>query len=212
MVERGARQQIFLFRSIVFRVELVERSPLFQAEEITNLKKQLNLIYVKHTGQELETIHNSLERDKFMNPQQALEFGLIDKVLEHPPKAGAEADKKEWIAWRRRIFPGDLFSTTIFGRMIKSSASEDRVWNLSLSFLVSRSRRMEEREFGSSAMSAGGTKTQFWNSQYSAFFCCSICNYSLARGQGGGLCRIKRRFEVTHLLINPEESHNHPNI
>jgi len=68
---------------------------LIQAEEITNLKKQLNLIYVKHTGQELETIHNSLERDKFMNPQQALEFGLIDKVLEHPPKAGAEADKKE---------------------------------------------------------------------------------------------------------------------
>lgn len=68
---------------------------LFQAEEITNLKKQLNLIYVKHTGQELQTIHDSLERDKFMNPQQALEFGLIDKVLEHPPKAGAEADKKE---------------------------------------------------------------------------------------------------------------------
>ena len=75
--------------------EQVDESALFQAEEITNLKKQLNLIYVKHTGQELETIHNSLERDKFMNPQQALEFGLIDKVLEHPPKAGAEADKKE---------------------------------------------------------------------------------------------------------------------
>merc|ERR1719289_526668 len=68
---------------------------LIQAEEITNLKKQLNLIYVKHTGQELQAIHDSLERDKFMNPQQALEFGLIDKVLEHPPKAGAEADKKE---------------------------------------------------------------------------------------------------------------------
>jgi len=68
---------------------------LIQAEEITNLKKQLNLIYVKHTGQELQTIYDALERDKFMNPQQALEFGLIDKVLEHPPKAGAEADKKE---------------------------------------------------------------------------------------------------------------------
>ena len=53
------------------------------------------MIYVKHTGQELQTIHDSLERDKFMSPQQALEFGLIDKVLEHPPKAGAEADKKE---------------------------------------------------------------------------------------------------------------------
>ena len=94
VVERGARLQIFLFRFRVF-LELFDKSALFQAEEITNLKKQLNLIYVKHTGQELETIHNSLERDKFMNPQQALEFGLIDKVLEHPPKAGAEADKKE---------------------------------------------------------------------------------------------------------------------
>merc|ERR1719342_473144 len=65
---------------------------LIQAEEITNLKKQLNLIYVKHTGQELQAIHDSLERDKFMNPQQALEFGLIDKILEHPPKPGSSAE------------------------------------------------------------------------------------------------------------------------
>lgn len=63
---------------------------LIQAEEINNLKKQLNLIYVKHTGQELEMIHNSLERDKFMDPKQALEFGLIDKILEHPPKPSSE--------------------------------------------------------------------------------------------------------------------------
>merc|ERR1712059_243344 len=67
---------------------------LIQAEEITNLKKQLNMIYVKHTGQTLETIHQSLERDKFMNPQQALDFGLIDKILEHPPKPGSEEDEK----------------------------------------------------------------------------------------------------------------------
>jgi len=67
---------------------------LIQAEEITNLKKQLNQIYVKHTGQTFETIEATLERDKFMNPQQAVEFGLIDKILEHPPKAGAtEAEK-----------------------------------------------------------------------------------------------------------------------
>merc|ERR1719412_555534 len=82
---------------------------LIQAEEITNLKKQLNLIYVKHTGQELETIHSSLERDKFMNPQQALEFGLIDKVLEHPPKAGAEADKKERLAPKNSPLPLVVF-------------------------------------------------------------------------------------------------------
>jgi len=68
---------------------------LIQAEEITNLKRQLNMIYVKHTGQTLETIHESLERDKFMDPIQAKEFGLIDKILEHPPKPGSEAERKE---------------------------------------------------------------------------------------------------------------------
>merc|ERR1719175_153521 len=67
---------------------------LIQAEEITNLKKQLNLIYVKHTGQSLEFIHESLERDKFMNPTQAKEFGLIDKILEHPPKPGSSAENQ----------------------------------------------------------------------------------------------------------------------
>ena len=65
---------------------------LIQAEEITNLKRQLNQIYVKHTGKDLSFIHESLERDKFMNPTQALEFGLIDKILEHPPKPGSSAE------------------------------------------------------------------------------------------------------------------------
>ena len=64
---------------------------LIQAEEITKLKKQLNTIYVKHTGKTLEYIHESLERDKFMDPTEALEFGLIDKILEHPPKPGSAA-------------------------------------------------------------------------------------------------------------------------
>ncbi|XP_023328881.1 ATP-dependent Clp protease proteolytic subunit, mitochondrial [Eurytemora carolleeae] len=67
---------------------------LIQAEEITNLKRQLNNIYVKHTGQTYDMIESSLERDKFMNPQQALEFGLIDKILEHPPKGGEEIERK----------------------------------------------------------------------------------------------------------------------
>ena len=68
---------------------------LIQAEEITNLKRQLNQIYVKHTGQTMEFINESLERDKWMNPTQALEFGLIDKILEHPPKAGSTAEAVE---------------------------------------------------------------------------------------------------------------------
>ncbi|KAK3585009.1 hypothetical protein CHS0354_024923 [Potamilus streckersoni] len=56
-----------------------------QAEEIIKLKKQINNLYVKHTKQPLEIIVQNMERDKFMSPLEAKEFGLIDHVLEHPP-------------------------------------------------------------------------------------------------------------------------------
>lgn len=61
-----------------------------QAEEIIKLKKQLNEIYVKHTKQPLEYIYENMERDKFMNPYEAKEFGLIDKILEQVPKPGSD--------------------------------------------------------------------------------------------------------------------------
>ena len=52
------------------------------AKEIMLLKKRLNEIYSKHTGRTVEEIINALERDKFMTPQEAKVFGLIDKVVE----------------------------------------------------------------------------------------------------------------------------------
>ena len=52
------------------------------ANEIMLLKKRLNEIYSKHTRRTVEEIKNALERDKFMTPQEAKEFGLIDKVVE----------------------------------------------------------------------------------------------------------------------------------
>ena len=52
------------------------------ANEIMLLKKRLNQIYSKHTGRTVEEIKNALERDKFMTPQEAKEFGLIDKVVD----------------------------------------------------------------------------------------------------------------------------------
>merc|ERR1712004_26989 len=64
-----------------------------QAEEIIKLKRQLNEIYVKHTGQDLEKIEANMERDKFLSPTEALEFGLIDKILEHPNKGAFEEEK-----------------------------------------------------------------------------------------------------------------------
>lgn len=61
---------------------------VLQAEEILKLKRLINNLYVKHTNLPLETIEANMERDKFMNPQEAKEFGLIDKILDHPPKHG----------------------------------------------------------------------------------------------------------------------------
>ncbi len=52
------------------------------ANEIMLLKKRLNEIYSKHTERNVEEIKNALERDKFMTPLEAKEFGLIDKVVE----------------------------------------------------------------------------------------------------------------------------------
>jgi len=66
-----------------------------QAEEIIKLKKQINNLYVKHTSQPLEKIEAVMERDRFMNPFEAIEFGLIDKVLEHPPKDVETTEEKQ---------------------------------------------------------------------------------------------------------------------
>ena len=52
------------------------------AEEIIDLKRRLNNIYVKHTGQPYEVIEQKLDRDSFMTAEDAQEFGLIDKVFE----------------------------------------------------------------------------------------------------------------------------------
>ena len=52
------------------------------ANEVMSLKKRLNEIYSKHTGKNVEEIKQALERDNFMTPQNAKDFGLIDKVVE----------------------------------------------------------------------------------------------------------------------------------
>ena len=52
------------------------------ANEVLSLKKRLNEIYSKHTGKSVDEIKTALERDNFMTPQDAKNFGLIDKVVE----------------------------------------------------------------------------------------------------------------------------------
>lgn len=54
---------------------------MIHAQFTERLKRRLNEIYVRHTGQDYETIHNAMERDNFLTTEQALELGLIDKVL-----------------------------------------------------------------------------------------------------------------------------------
>ena len=53
------------------------------AADIQKIKKRLNEIYVHHTGRTYEEIENALDRDNFMSAEEGLEFGLIDKVIEH---------------------------------------------------------------------------------------------------------------------------------
>jgi ATP-dependent Clp protease protease subunit len=62
-----------------------------QAREILALRARLNEIYVKHTGQPLEVISAAVERDKFLSPVEAKEFGLIDEVVVNRPPREEEA-------------------------------------------------------------------------------------------------------------------------
>jgi ATP-dependent Clp protease protease subunit len=56
-----------------------------QAREILQLRARLNDMYVRHTGQSLDTIIQAVDRDKFMSPGEAKEFGLIDDVMVSRP-------------------------------------------------------------------------------------------------------------------------------
>jgi len=53
-----------------------------QAREILYIRQRLNQLYVDHSGQPLEKIERDMERDRFMNPVEAKEYGLIDQVLD----------------------------------------------------------------------------------------------------------------------------------
>lgn len=64
-----------------------------QAKEILALRARLNDIYVRHTGQGLEFIEEAMDRDKFLTPEEAKEFGLIDEVVENRPKLDDDGDE-----------------------------------------------------------------------------------------------------------------------
>jgi ATP-dependent Clp protease protease subunit len=65
------------------------------AREILAVRARLNEIYVKHTGQDIKTIEEAMERDRFMTPAEAKEFRLIDSVVEERPLPDGAKDDKD---------------------------------------------------------------------------------------------------------------------
>ena len=63
------------------------------AQEILDLKKRLNMIYVKHTNQKISSVEKALDRDNFMTPEQSLDWGIIDKIIDR--RETDPADKAE---------------------------------------------------------------------------------------------------------------------
>ena len=54
-----------------------------QAREVINVKRRLEEIIAEHTGQPLERVSKDMERDYFMTPEEAREYGIIDRVITH---------------------------------------------------------------------------------------------------------------------------------
>lgn len=66
-----------------------------QAREILSLRERLNKIYVDNTGQKLSVIEEAVERDRFMSPDESVEFGLIDEVVTSRPAAEEDENGKD---------------------------------------------------------------------------------------------------------------------
>lgn len=66
-----------------------------QAREILALRARLNNIYVEHTGQTLDVIEKAMDRDRFMTPDEAVQFGLIDEVVVSRPIPEGEDGKND---------------------------------------------------------------------------------------------------------------------
>jgi ATP-dependent Clp protease protease subunit len=62
-----------------------------QAREILRMRQRLNELYAKYTGQKIEEIEKAMDRDKFLESDEAKAFGLIDEVFDKRPAAGEDS-------------------------------------------------------------------------------------------------------------------------
>ena len=62
-----------------------------QAREILRMRSRLNALYAKYTGQTIEDIEKAMDRDKFLEADEAKAFGIIDEVFDKRPDAGDDA-------------------------------------------------------------------------------------------------------------------------
>jgi ATP-dependent Clp protease protease subunit len=53
------------------------------AQEILDLRRRMDEIYANHTGQPLEKVHDDMDRDRYFKPAEAVEYGLIDRIIDH---------------------------------------------------------------------------------------------------------------------------------
>lgn len=60
------------------------------AKEILDMRSRLNALYAKHTGQDVDRIELAMERDRFLTPTEAKEFGLVDEVVDRRPEPVAK--------------------------------------------------------------------------------------------------------------------------
>jgi ATP-dependent Clp protease protease subunit len=65
------------------------------AREILSLRERLNHIYSVHTGQSMQVIEEAMERDRFMSPEDAMTFGIIDQVVVNRPPLKADEDEEK---------------------------------------------------------------------------------------------------------------------
>ena len=63
-----------------------------QAREILRIRKRMNDLYVKYTGKSLEEIEKAMDRDTFLEAEEAMKFGIVDKVFETRPKSDSTGD------------------------------------------------------------------------------------------------------------------------